>query len=102
MNIAIIGGINVKRNIKKIEAEYNCRLLIDDGLGCKKKRIYKKMVQESDVIVMRTSGISRLSMETVKDLAKSLNRPLVFTSNMGGFKSVLTLCQEKLAEERGK
>lgn len=94
--IAIIGG-SQESTFKKLGKRYNCNVLFHDGKvgGKGNKKIFKNIIQKSDIVVILLGACGHITMESVKEISKKLNKQIIFHRGFGA-SGAIQLCVEKL------
>lgn len=84
MTIGIVGG-SQEKTYQLVGSKYGCKILFHNGKtrngGVKSD--YKKIVRQSDCVVMLYGALGHGSMDVVKELCKEMKKPMIFQKNFG-------------------
>lgn len=82
--LAIIGG-SQEKTYKTVGAKLGCKIIFHPGKvrngGVKSD--FRKLVKNSDCVVMLYGALGHVSMDVVKELCKELDKPMAFQKNYG-------------------
>lgn len=80
--IAIIGS-SQESSIKKYAARQGINILFHDGKMSQRSSKYQSMISKADVVTLMIDALNHNSMKTARNLAKEMNKPIVFHRGRG-------------------